>query len=405
MNRRRFLGALGVTVGGVGGLSTRTHVGPLSTWTPDSGTWPLRRYDLKNSARNPSASPPANPSVEWQTDPIGNVSALVADRTRAYVGIHHKSKDQVLALDRTTGNIRWSKTVPGRELAVHDNRLYVASYEQAWALDTKTGETRWSTSLPELLEPALLVTDDQLFVAGRMRVVAFDVATGNQQWEFSGENGVIADGALLTWSDAGELARLDARRVSDRVTGAPPPVAWDVYLDRSSVPVVHDGRVLVGTDYHMDEYGLTAVALDSGDVEWATEPDADDGHAEIGPPAVASGRGFVDRNYHESGTMNYQDVVAVSLTDGTLDWEQSIESEILSTIVGGKTVLVATGVLDRGPPETRSGGVHAYSLTGEKQWQFDLDKPVYRLITVEDTIYLATSDFNRSDTGRVYALS
>ncbi|WP_350355456.1 twin-arginine translocation signal domain-containing protein [Halorarius litoreus] len=62
MNRRQFLGALGVTAGGVGGLSTRVHLGPLSTWTSESGTWPLSRYDLQNTAGNLHASPLSNPS-------------------------------------------------------------------------------------------------------------------------------------------------------------------------------------------------------------------------------------------------------------------------------------------------------------------------------------------------------
>jgi outer membrane protein assembly factor BamB len=104
--------------------------------------------------------------------------------------------------------------------------------------------------------------------------------------------------------------------------------------------------------------------------------------------------------------LNYQDLLAVSLADGTLDWEQAIDSEILSIIVAGETVLVATGVLDSGVhTNTTAGGVHAYSLTGARQWQFDLDTAVYRLIAVDDTIYLGTNDYDGADSGRVYALS
>lgn len=406
MNRRRFLGALGVTAGGVGGLSTRTHLGPLSTRTPEPGTWPLRRYDLENSAGNASASPPATPSVEWQSGPIGKVSALVADRTYVYVGIYSNARDRVLALDRTTGETVWSKALPARELAVHDTRLYATASDQVWAFDTETGKTQWSTSVPEILAPTLLVTDDHLFVAGRMEMVAVDPATGDRQWEYSGDHIAIADGAVVTRGDTGGLVRLDSRRVSDLVTGAPPPVAWTVHLDRTGVPVVDAGRVVVGTEFEVSEYGLTAVSLDAGDVEWRFDPSDDRVHASIGPPAVAAGRGFVDRNYGESGTMNYQDLVAVSLADGTLDWERSIESDILAIIVAGETVLVATGVLGRGGQVTTTrGGAHGYSLTGAKQWHVGFDTPVHRLIAVDDTIYLGTNDYDGSAPGQVYALS
>jgi outer membrane protein assembly factor BamB len=406
MNRRQVLGALGVAAGGVAGLSTRTHLGPLSTWTPEPGTWPLGRYDLENTAGNPQAAPAADPSVEWRSDPTGNVSSLVADRTHVYVGVEYKSPDRVRALDRTTGETVWSTAIPGRELAVRGSRLYVAAFDGVWALDVATGETQWSASLFDFIEPTLLVTDDHLFVCDQRRVVAFDVATGERQWEFSGGPSAIADGALVTWDSAGELVRLAARRVSDRLTGAPPPVAWGVYLDRGGVPVVDDGQVLVGIESHMGAPGLSAVALDAGAVEWAFEPTTDTGRFSVGPPAVAADRGFVDRNYAESGGMNYQDLVAVSLADGSLDWEQAIDSELLSVIVAGETVLVATGVFDRGAQTTTTaGGVHAYSLTGERAWQFDLDTAVSRVIAVDDTIYLGTTDVDGPTPGRVYALA
>lgn len=403
MNRRQVLATLGVTVGGISGLSTRIHGGPLSTWSPAKGTWPLRRYDLGNTAANPIASPPATPSLEWQSDPIGNVTALVADQSRLYVGSDDESRDRILALDRTTGAPVWSTLASAGELAVHGNRLYAAAHDTVRALDSETGEPLWSKSFP-VLDPNLLVADGHLFVAGK-RVVALDAATGEQQWEYQGGHGAIADGAVVTWDEHLNLARLDSRRVSDLLTDAPPPVAWAVHLDRSGIPVVSADRIFVGNEYELGKPGLSAVSLDSGEIEWGYEPDSE-GDAGIGPPAVTADRGFADYNYQDERAKSYQAVVAVRLKDGARQWEEEMDSEIGSVVVAGETVLVATRTLERdGQVETSRGAIHAFSLSGEKQWQFDVDVGVWNLVAVDDTIYFGTSDIEGPEPGRVYALS
>lgn len=331
----------------------------------------------------------------------------MADHDRVYVGTSGQTGQKVVALDRETGTIAWRNDVGGKALAVHENRLYVAAYEQASAFDPATGETLWSTPLPPIVEPNLLVADDQVFVAGR-RLVALDAGSGDTRWERSGGQSAIADGALVTLDRSSILRRHSSRRISDLVTAAPPPVAWEVALDREGTPVVATDRVFVGTHYDRGDLGLSAVALDSGDVDWVLETDTGEGHAAIGPPAVAGGRGFADLNFGESGGTNFQDLVPVSLDVGEIDWRQAIETDIFTVIVAGDTVLAATGALeDAGAGDWNgvSGGLQAFTLDGATQWQFDVDVPAYSLGAVDDTIYVGTSAFDGTAPGHVYALT
>ena len=100
-SRRELLVATGLAgLGAVG--ASQVRLGPVDSWTPPPDAWPLRRYDPANTAANPDASPPSDPSVSWTAAPLGvsRDGAVVADRETVYA-----AGNGVAALDRTDGTV------------------------------------------------------------------------------------------------------------------------------------------------------------------------------------------------------------------------------------------------------------------------------------------------------------
>lgn len=412
MDRRHFLGALGLSAGGLAGASTRIHVRPFESWEPTPGTWPLPRYDLHNAAANPHASPPSEPSVAWRTSPLDRVERIVVGPRRVYAGGTVSSFQAVAALDRDSGEVAWSVSVLNEALAFRNGTLYVAGRERVTALDAETGETTWSAVSRATGEMTLLATDGTVVVGDRYDwLAAFDAETGTRHWSTGdGGPGAIAGGALVA---TGRVRRFAPRRLSDVVTSSPPPVAWqsDVYGDGS--PVAVDGRVVLGNPNYSGEFGLRSLDFESGTLQWATvdalkesDPDGDDA---VGTPAVADGRAFVDLDLGGQGRSAFRALIACSLSDGSVAWRRPFESELLEVVVAGDVVLAGTGTFRRAEESTGeiravAGGVRAFGLGGDERWRVETDSAIASIAAVEDTVFVASGAYRSEHPGGVSAL-
>ncbi len=398
LSRRALLaGGAGVGALGVGiGLSTRVRLGRIATPSPGADAWPLGRYDAGNTAANVAASPPAEPSADWRSGPVGTGGppALVADGDRVYAS----RTGGTVAFGRSGGQRRWDADVGG-SLALSGDALYVGPRDargdgpRLRALGAGTGERRWDRSTRSEGE-RLLATPDVVLFGGEAGVAAFGPGGDGRRWiddRFGEAVPVVLEGrvAAVSGQADGDAGHYRQRRVADVPTGSRPGLAWRVDHDGPGRAVAADGGGLVcgfrSTTERADAGGPGWTRLDpGGTVDWrAVEPSG--GNVAVGPLAVADGRcvAAVSRG----GTTGSR-VAARRLGDGGLDWEVEFAAGVTDLAVAGGTVLVGLDTL----------GLVALSLTGETRWRVDLPATPAQLAPVDGTVFVA------SPAGQVLAL-
>ena len=91
------------------------------------------------------------------------------------------------AIDATTGAERWRFVPPGgvgvKTPSIDDDTVYLASEEQVFALDRTSGDVRWTRDLARQTRAAIGIDGDTLFLFSQTRLHALDAATGADRWD------------------------------------------------------------------------------------------------------------------------------------------------------------------------------------------------------------------------------
>ena len=187
----------------------------------------------------------------------------VMDADRVYVPLQN---EQVVALDRETGETRWMR---GIETAwppvLGAGRVYIAASDELHALDPETGATIWRVPMPQpLLAPQTFDSGWLLGVHERGDVIALRAADGREIWRRRVGNGDAPmagpvpgerDAFYLTLDDGTvvALSLVDGRILwQQQIPGRPSPPAWA------------PGRIYVGST---DNY-FYAFDSEDGKPEW-----------------------------------------------------------------------------------------------------------------------------------------
>ncbi|ELY68015.1 PQQ-binding-like beta-propeller repeat protein [Natrinema versiforme] len=197
----------------------------------------------------------------------GSVYAVVPD------------SDRVVALDASSGRIRWEQTVGeprsigSNRPAVRDGTVYVSSRPgDVVAFDAETGDRRWSVRPEPHADSALeyrnfsppTVTDAGLVVPDREGVVLLDRTDGSVRWEYVHDgnapdgSAAVADGTVFVTDGEESLHAIDLENGTRE---------WTAEYSPDTDPVVADGVVYLG--YQISE--LVAIDAETGDRRWTYE--------------------------------------------------------------------------------------------------------------------------------------
>ena len=211
----------------------------------------------------------------------------IVDGPRVYV---HFGASGTAALSTADGEILWTTRFPyvsqhgnGGSPALHDDLLIINcdGYDQAFvvALDTSTGRIRWKSDrrgrFSQAYSTPLVIGVDgrhQVISIGAFRATAYDAGTGEEIWHVRYEDGfsnvprpVYGNG--LVYIDTGfNDPTLMAVRVDGSGDVTDSHVAW---IGTRSIPFT-PSPVLVGTELYMvsDLGVITCVDAATGEVHW-----------------------------------------------------------------------------------------------------------------------------------------
>jgi outer membrane protein assembly factor BamB len=185
--------------------------------------------------------------------PIGrSTSAAYADG-RLYVSVDEGETGWVAAVDASTGRVLWRTDAPNvgpanwpspTAPAVGGDLVYVADGRGAVALDRSTGAVRWRSEIGGFVSATLTFADGVVYMPDRTRGLhALDATTGAVRWTFS-EPGVVMGDPVAIGTELVFVA--DDRHLHgiDRSTGRE---VWRIDAERASrfhAPVLVGDRLL-----------------------------------------------------------------------------------------------------------------------------------------------------------------
>jgi outer membrane protein assembly factor BamB len=363
--RRRVLAALVATAGGgyVGHRLLRRLDAVFDPWTPAPGTWPLARYDAANTAHNPHARPPREPSrrVLGTVDDGAGVRPLVG-RTRLVrvgAGLATAPRDGGAWTTLTGATVRCAGLGP-------EGRLVAAARRAAdlgFGVVTYDGTTEVGR-VPVEGRPAWLTVGPDAAYVGCVPETLAAVDGDGGAWRAGGERTALGDGRLYAAGAPDGVVAHAERRGFGRLTSAGPARAFAVAPppgEECHAPAVADGRLVVGTwDPLRERAGVAAYDATTGESRWGLGPLGRD----AATPALAGDRGFtaVTGADGSSGA-----VVAVDLASGGTVWRDETPWPAFAPAVGGRTLAVL------GADERGRGRVRAYdAATGAVHWTREL---------------------------------
>jgi outer membrane protein assembly factor BamB len=189
--------------------------------------------------------------------------------------------------------------------------------EQVVALDRQTGEQRWARDLASPWPP--VATHGRVFLAARDGIHALDATTGTSVWHVQLAGTLVAapaagDGLLVVMTTAEGLLALRAE------DGA---AAWQLPLGVSDGPAA----LIVDTDavYLSFDANVVRASLRDGSRMWAQKLSGT-----LGPPAIARDRVFV------GSTDNY--LYALDADDGDFEWRYPAGADVIGAAAKGDTV-------------------------------------------------------------------
>ena len=411
MTRRQYLMAAGGTLGVVGGaygVSTQVSLNGISMWSPTEGTWPLPRYDLGRTGAT-QASSPRNPSKRWERNVTSSVDSLVVGPKLVYVGSSNtraNTSSGIVALTKDDGTIKWKKQFEGRTLALYDGTLYGMTNvtddddEAVVALEAATGERQWISEFDNGVG-TVLPTEGAIFHDYIGGVVALDPDSGEKRWAAEGISiGSLAIDDNSIFATTNGLCRYQPRRVSDAVFNDPPPTEWTSgtlfafpRLVASGSTVFVSGNPTTSTP---EEQALHAIGQSNGEEKWTAVNGSNREGTDpitVTPLAVDNGVVYTPvRRGQSPGQSNT--LVALSVNNGNQRWRKKLQGSIYGLVLTKESILIST---QHNPNGIR--GIQAFSRSGHRQWEVELERTPLDIAPVDDTLYVGASG------GRVIALS
>jgi hypothetical protein len=376
LTRRQILAGGGAVAAGAYATYRLDRGAPdadFASWTPEPGTWPLRRYDPANTAHNPTATPPRDRPTARNVASVPTAAAR--PRFHPVVGPRHVALcgSGLAAYPRDGGSA--VRTVDaatplggfGPDGRLHAVRLDPADADAPAALvGYAAADVRETDRVPLAVDSptGLTVGAGEAYVGTeRGRLHAVDLDAG-RRWDVAGAWPALVDGRLYA-ADApldGTVAYA-ARTGVDRRLRAGPERVWSAGpVDGfPGLPAVADGRLILGT---VAEGGGVAAALDADSGERLWEPRRL-GRA-VSTPAVVGDRGYAAVDTDGSGGR----VAALDLETGGTVWRDAVEWNPVVPAVGDGTLVVA-GETDAG--DRPASVVRAYDVAGDVLWTRTLE--------------------------------
>lgn len=182
------------------------------------------------------------------------------DSARAYIPL---DSEQIVALDRETGDISWMADVESLwpPVAV-DGAVFVAASDEIHSLDAATGDRRWRAPI---LRPVMAPMG---FAGGRLivpmapdDVIAFSPIDGTVAWRTS-LGGTAGPASMTAGTDAVYLSLDGARVVA--LAAADGRILWERILEGTlTAPAISGDRIVVGSPS-----AFHALDAQSGKVKW-----------------------------------------------------------------------------------------------------------------------------------------
>ncbi|MBN1782163.1 PQQ-binding-like beta-propeller repeat protein [bacterium] len=112
----------------------------------------------------------------------GSSMGFLCAQTDDFVFAGAQNSTQLYALDRTSGEVVWQKTVGSlytRHVIVDGDRLFLCS-DSLFCLNTADGTTVWNSSLKAQGTPA--VDDTHVYIVGKLKIRIYDKLSGELVW-------------------------------------------------------------------------------------------------------------------------------------------------------------------------------------------------------------------------------
>jgi len=335
-------------------------------WTPEQGTWPLSRYDTRNTAHNPHASHPR------ETPEIRELGSVASDGVEpAYLSPLVGPDRLVVFGDRLAAYTEGKMTIFGEAetyFAGFDPNGHLHATNASGTETTLVGyngnQETYRYPVPGHIE-GLTVGEEEIYVGTLNNgVFSYEPDTG-QDWVVGGETCALTVGRLYTVGGRdGTLAYHD-RVPPGQWVSAGPERRWTAPSVRGDThpPAVEDGRVVVGT-FGLHDSELAAFDAETGDRLWEPKSFADGGAADVSTPAVTDRDGYV-----AAGTdgLNTGFVARYDLESGDQVWRKNTDWYASDPVLAKDTLVVAGDV--RVGSEAPATTVRAYDTdSGEELW-------------------------------------
>ena len=268
----------------------------VALWLAGLGTYPSLSAQVGPAGERPLL--PLLPAEQgWLvTLPAAPLAAGAMDDERVYIplgprpveAVPQAGTEQVVALDRETGDQRWTRGLGSAWPPVVDgSRLFVAASDAIHALDPATGTSYWRAPIAgQLLAPPAAAGGLLIVLTAMEGLLALRVEDGAAAWQQA--LGVSEGPAALLVDRDAIYASLDGGRVVRASLRDGRPI-WERTLPGTlGPPAIARDRVLVGST---DNY-LYALDAGDGDVEWRYRA----GNDVVGAAAKADDIFFVARD-------------------------------------------------------------------------------------------------------------
>ena len=217
-----------------------------------------------------------------------------------YVHLSSDADHRLVALDASTGTVRWSGPAgsQGPATAV-GGTVYVGAEANLLALDAQTGHQRWSAPLGESWRFSPVVADGLVYASGNEAgptLRAFNAETGTLVWAKSGasvgSDPTVANGLVDVSGNDGRVHAFDARTGTER---------WSEDGGWPGQSPAAAGGLVVASSFS----DVTAFDATSGTVRWTATA------ANASAPAIANGIIYYD---------TYGELIARDAATGRLRW-------------------------------------------------------------------------------------
>jgi len=366
--RHLIAGSAAVAAGGYGSyrLVTGAPAADFESWTPEQGTWPLKRYDTANTAHNPHASPPREAP---ETQELGSLPFDSADP--AYF-IPLAGPDRLAVFGD-----RLAACADGEMTSFGESEAYFAGFSPDGRLHA-TSESGTDTTLvgydgdqeayrypvPGHTE-GLTIGREGVYVGTLNNgIFAYEPDSG-RDWVVGGETCALTDGRLYTAGGHDGTLAYRERPSPGQWVSAGPKRMWTAPSVRgdSNPPAIADGRVVVGT-YGLDRSELAAFDAETGEQLWEPKSFAEGGAADVSTPAVTARDGYVAAGIDG---LNTGFVARYNLASGDQVWRDDTGWYAYDPVLAENTLVVAGDV--RTGSQAPATTVRAYDTeSGDELW-------------------------------------